>query len=374
MTRTRRGFTLVELIVVVAIVALLTALLLPAIQRMREAANLLACKNHLRAIGQAITLMTNGGRNPVPTGGGDIVAPALSLPMPRTFAPAAVPLTRQNQDWGWAYQILPYLESETLWRLQRSRATAISLSAFRDDVGDAEIARTPIPAYFCPSRRGPQTLVGPFGERAPIDYAGNAGPFWAPPSGAPVFLPHPISDINGFPIQWLPDDLRSLGTIVKSRRHWSTSTVTATNRPLRFVDLTDGVSNTLLVAEKRLNAERVGSQPGDQHGFVSGYGPDTVRTALWPPLPDYPRSQIVLPSLQSPDGNWSDVSERDRTGQFAIADGFGSSHVAGLNLLFADGSVRHFRFNLNGESTYRDVFYAISWRSDGQHVDLGLLE
>ncbi len=97
----RRGITLIELLVVMSIIALLIALLFPAIQRVRAAADLIHCSNNMRQVGVALHhYHLDMGR----------------FPPARVLGPYPEMGVLTNIEHGWAYFLLPYVEQDRLFR------------------------------------------------------------------------------------------------------------------------------------------------------------------------------------------------------------------------------------------------------------------
>jgi prepilin-type N-terminal cleavage/methylation domain-containing protein/prepilin-type processing-associated H-X9-DG protein len=119
----RSGFTLVELLAVIAIIGILIALLLPAIQAAREAARRAQCTNHLKQIGLALQTYHDSQK---------------SFPMGRERT--------DQRAVSWAFRLLPEIEESSIY-------TAFDDTARVDDPINSTAMRTPIEIYACPSRR-----------------------------------------------------------------------------------------------------------------------------------------------------------------------------------------------------------------------------
>jgi prepilin-type N-terminal cleavage/methylation domain-containing protein len=292
------GFTLIELLTVVAVIAILIGLLLPAVQKVREAASRTQCANNLRQLALAAHNRESAeGR-----------LPSAGLRPYDGTAPGDPGL---RPDWlGWAWQILPYLDGGNPFR-DSTRSAGPVLTEW------SALAAGGLPARVgeCPSKPGPRTFPR-YGYAVPTRQADYAG-----------------------------CDLRGGGAIADAPGN--ADGVVPTGH--RAAAITDGLSNTALFGEKRLNLAqaRVGPTWDDSTGPYTGNDPNgnAMRTLQSPPQPDYV----------------GDCGEPYR--QVGGLGLFGSSHPGITPFAIADGSVRWLRYDLDPR-----VYFALATRAGGETV------
>jgi len=138
--RRRRGFTVIELLVVISIIAILIALLLPAVQQSREAARRTQCRNNLKQIGIALYNYHDSHRV-LPLGAG--TRPGLT-----TTTTATGLLWRAT---GFTL-LLPYLDQQPLYGLYDFNYGTGGPDTAAPPVPQAAFLRqTDLPVYKCPS-------------------------------------------------------------------------------------------------------------------------------------------------------------------------------------------------------------------------------
>jgi prepilin-type N-terminal cleavage/methylation domain-containing protein/prepilin-type processing-associated H-X9-DG protein len=234
-SRRRSGFTLIELLVVIAIIGVLISLLLPAVQKVREAANRTQCLNNLKQIGLALhNYHDTYNRFP----------PSLDYGL-RPYRQS--PNRGYYPYWSWMAYIMPYIEQNNLWNQANDWAHLGDpvltgppfywwpwgdfWTCFSSTGSPNPALGVPIKIYTCPSE--PRNLL--------VDYQD-----WGCPQKVSVAFTEYLGvdgirgDTLGGVINQIPDD-RS-GILVYSGR--------GTKRKIGFAQITDGSSNTLMVGER----------------------------------------------------------------------------------------------------------------------------
>jgi type II secretory pathway pseudopilin PulG len=266
-------------LVVIAIIAVLIALLLPAVQQAREAARRSQCKNSLKQIGLAIHNY-HDTFNTIPPGW---IASNL---------------------YAWSSFILPQLEQSTLYnKLNFNVAWTL----------DGTDPQSVLPVFRCPSDTGLSLVVGSTASGIPTtsigrsNYPGISGNILIQSSSVPLTVA-----VTG-------------GSFAENSKH-------------NFRDFSDGLSNAILVGERRASGgPTVGLQanPGCDTTWV-GITSDTNQTGM----------SLVIGDCNS--GNLPNFTgiAMSATVNPVTNSGFSSLHTGGAQFLLGDGSVRFISNNI----------------------------
>jgi prepilin-type N-terminal cleavage/methylation domain-containing protein len=223
----RRAFSLIELLVVIGIVAVLIGLLLPAVQKVREAANRTECGNNLKQLGLGLHQYHDAYRR-LPSAGG--------------WSTNDSTLVADRTQWSWIYRIAPYIEQDTLYRATDEefvRSARITILKCPSNPSSGPISNS---VYQI---QGPDSSVP--ASFARTDYAANVGSQW--PFSAGGSQPLPAAD----------------GVIIP--------TTDFLNRGIRLVEIWDGTSTTLFAFEKfqvLSHLEQGIQDPGNAGGWTFG--------------------------------------------------------------------------------------------------------
>ena len=195
----KQGFTLVELLVVIAVIGILVALLLPAVQAAREAARRMSCSNNLKQIGLAMHNFQLQNNH-----------------FPPSWLPAAPSSGGSVDGWSAQAQLLPFLEQRTVSESIDYKASYKLASVIDVSGRQIPLSALRIPTFLCPSElRDEQRYENDSPEHYPLNYGVNQG----------IWLTYNPAKKRGGDGAFMPV------------------------RGMRPADFTDGLSNTLAAAE-----------------------------------------------------------------------------------------------------------------------------
>jgi prepilin-type N-terminal cleavage/methylation domain-containing protein len=197
----RPGFTLVELLVVIAIIGVLIGLLLPAVQKVRDAANRMKCQNNLKQMALALH------------GYHDVYG----------ILPPGVQ-TGVGNMLSFHVFILPHMEQAGLYR-------RFNLAVAYDNSTNLALGLNLVPNYQCPTATQLFTQYGS-GE-------------W---SGGQMTYTHHYYGVAG-PIGTNPQTSVAYTSITTNQGNEATQGVLGMGSKVRLTDITDGTSNTLMIGE-----------------------------------------------------------------------------------------------------------------------------
>jgi prepilin-type N-terminal cleavage/methylation domain-containing protein/prepilin-type processing-associated H-X9-DG protein len=377
--RLRLGFTLIELLVVIAIIGVLIALLLPAVQKVREAANRTQCANNLKQIGLAMHNF-HDTYGVFPNQGGQSWSGI-------AYDSSGTPLGTKYQTAGWLFQILPFIEQDNLFKLSDLMPVGTTpltgatnfvwivdpngvvggdnfdgprgsyyINNNTSNTGRARL--TPVAVYHCPSRRSPQVYPNPSngGVNNRCDYGGVS------PGQVPLHRDSAgliDEDTYGLIWGWSSTGGSEDGQfgqkhgVIASGNEWKGAVVRHT-----FASIKDGTSNVMMVGEKFVATDLYISGNGsDDTGPFEGTDSDIMRSSAVLQSNRYGNAALSNPH--------HDVPTRELPGgdSWPTMMQFGSAHPAGINAVFADGSVHNIKYGIDP-----DTFNALGNIDDGTNM------
>lgn len=299
--RRRSGLTLIETVVVVAVIGLLVGLTLPAVQRSIESARRIQCAANLKQIGIALHGY-HDSFDCLPVGRMKGYDPRFSGTNP--------PCTSTIVDKSIFIDILPYLDQSSLYNSINQSLTILGAE-------NATCHTILLSIWICPDDSSASRLL-----RLNADALAVYG-LPDPPSGPRFMALTSYSGCTGSlmvdaqPMAWS-------GCTVAPELLMQSNGCFNDLSPIRFSDIGDGLGQTILIGEKAVttfeDVRSVDPQlPGQFGWYVTGNWGDTLFTSLYPPNA-YRKIPLVV------------VDARLRSAS--------SLHPNGINALFGDGSVR----------------------------------